>query len=136
MRPSADGMDESRPEAGADSDTRLEQSIPVPPGLKIGERPQTGALVALLSKVSSAPIEVVRAVEEFRALIDERVLGAIAGFRTGVVARMDVHEARITARFDRLDAKVDSLRTEIRILLAAIALVVALVVGLIFIWRL
>lgn len=163
-------MEESRPEADADSDTdtRSEQSIPTRPRPEIGKRTQSGALVSLLSKISATSTELVRALDGLRASIDGRVLGAIGGFRTGVVARMDasdaksnarmdahearilgrldvheartmgrldVHEARIMARFDRLDAKLDLLRTELRFFLAVIALVIALLVGLIFIWR-
>lgn len=150
-------MEESRPEADADSDTRSEQSIPTRPRPEIGKRTQSGALVNLLSKISATSTELVRALDGLRALIDGRVLRMIGAFRTGVVARMDasdatsnarmdahearilgrldVHEARIMARFDRLDAKLDLLRTELRFCLAVIALVMALLVGLIFIWR-
>ena len=143
LRPSTDAMVESRPEADTGPEPVAEQSVPVPPGLEMGERPQTGALVTLLSKISSVPIEVVRALEELKAMIDERVLRAIGAFRREITsgmdahevtskARMDTHDVTVKSRLDALDAKFDSIRREIRIVLAVLTLVLTLFATLVY----
>lgn len=132
LRPSTDSMEESRPEADADADTVVEQSIPVPPGLEFGASSQTGALVTLLSKISSAPIKVVRALEDLRSMIDERVLGEIGAFRREFTASMTAHDATVKARLDALDAKFDSIRREMRLVLAVLTLVLTLFAALVY----
>ena len=154
LRSSTDAKEESRPEADTDPDTEVEQSIPVPPGLEFGASPQTGALVTLLSKISSVPIEVVRALEELKAMIDERVLRAIGAFRREITsgmdaheatskarmdahevtskARMDSHDATVKSRLEALDAKFDSIRREMRLVLAVLTLVLTLLAALFY----
>lgn len=133
-RSSADIPQVSRSEADAGSDPVAEQINPSLSGLDTGGSPQTGAIASLLSKIPALPIEVVRALEEFRTSIDERVLGAINAFLAEFGARMDAHEAKAKARMDahgatsaaRLDVleeKVDALRREIRLILLGITLV-------------
>ena len=122
-RSSADVPQVSRSEADAGSDPVAEQINPSLSGLDTGGSPQTGAIASLLSKIPALPIEVVRALEEFRTSIDERVLGAINAFLAEFGARMDAHEATSAARLDVLDEKVDALRREIRLILLGITLV-------------
>ena len=104
-RSSADVPEASRSEAEAGLDPVAEQINPSLSGLDTGGSSQTGALASLLLKISATPIEVVRALEELRALIDERVLRAISAFRTEVRARMDAHDAKSDARMDVHEAK-------------------------------
>lgn len=137
LQSSTDNMEESRSDADTGPGSLSGHSIPASPVLEVGTSPQTGALVTLLSKISSAPIEVVRALEELRSMIDERVLGEIGAFRREIMARldamgatskarMDARTARIDDRFDKLDAKLDSIHREIRIILAVATLLLAL----------
>ena len=108
MRSSEEVSEVSQAEADAGPDPIAEQSIPADLGLDASMSPKAGFLASLLSKISSTPIEVVRALEELRALIDERVLRAISAFRTEVRARMDAHDAKADARMDAHDAKADA----------------------------
>ena len=134
LRSSTDIPEVSPPEADAGPNPIADQTIPAPSGLDGSKRSQPGALASLLLKISATPVEVMRALEELRALIDERVLGAIGAFRTVVMARMDAHDATSKARMDAhgatsaarldvLDEKVDALRREIRLILLGITLV-------------
>ena len=147
-RSSADVPEASRSEADAGPDPIAEQSNPAPSGLDTGGSPQTGAYASLLSKMPALPIEVVRALEEFRTSIDERVVGAINEFLAEFGTRMDAHDAKADARMDAheaksearieaheakskaradaLEAKVDSLRREVRLIFAMITLVISL----------
>lgn len=153
-RSSADVPEASRSEADAGPDPIAEQSNPAPSGLDTGGSPQTGAYASLLSKMPALPIEVVRALEEFRTSIDERVVGAINEFLAEFGARMDahdakadarmdaheaksearidVHEAKSKARADALEAKVDSLRREVRLIFAMVTLVISLLGVLVY----
>ena len=142
-RSSADIPQVSRSEADAGSDPVAEQINPSLSGLDTGGSPQTGAIASLLSKIPALPIEVVRALEEFRTSIDERVLGAINAFlaefgarmdahEAKAKARMDAHEAKSAARMDVLDGKLDWLRREVRLILALSTLLLVLVVLLVY----
>ena len=108
MRSSEEVSEVSQAEADAGPDPIAEQSIPADLGLDASMSPKAGFLASLLSKISSTPIEVVRALEELRALIDERVLRAISAFRTEVRARMDAHDAKADARMDAHEAKAEA----------------------------
>ena len=136
-RSSAGVPEVSRSEAEAGLDPVAEQSNPAPSGLDAGGSSQTGALASLLLKISATPIEVVRAVGELGVLIDKRVIGAISAFRTEIVARidandakskarMDAHEANSRVRMDAIDAKVEAIRTDLRLFLAVIFLLLIL----------
>lgn len=107
-RSSADVPEASRSEADAGPDPIAEQSNPAPSGLDTGGSPQTGAYASLLSKMPALPIEVVRALEEFRTSIDERVVGAINEFLAEFGARMDAHDAKADARMDAHEAKSEA----------------------------
>ena len=136
-RSSAGVPEVSRSEAEAGLDPVAEQSNPAPSGVDAGGSSQTGALASLLLKISATPIEVVRAVGELGVLIDKRVIGAISAFRTEIVARidandakskarMDAHEANSRVRMDAIDAKVEANRTDLRLFLAVIFLLLIL----------
>ena len=164
-RSSADVPEGSQAEANAGSDPVAEQINPSLSGLDTGGSPQTGAIASLLSKIPALPIEVVRALEEFRTSIDERVVGAINAFlaefgarmdaddakadaridaheakskarmdahEAKSKARMDAHEAKSAARMDVLDEKLDSLRREVRLILALSTLLLVLAVLLVY----
>lgn len=153
-RSSADVPEASRSEADAGPDPIAEQSNPAPSGLDTGGSPQTGAYASLLSKMPALPIEVVRALEEFRTSIDERVVGAINEFLAEFGTRMDAHDAKADARMDAheaksearieaheakskaradaLEAKVDSLRREVRLIFAMTTLVLTLLGALVY----
>ena len=105
MRSSEEVSEVSQAEADAGPDPIAEQSIPADLGLDTGGSPQTGAIASLLSKIPALPIEVVRALEEFRTSIDERVVGAINAFLAEFGARMDAHDAKSDARMDVHEAK-------------------------------
>lgn len=138
-RSSADVPEASRSEADAGPDPIAEQSNPAPSGLDTGGSPQTGAYASLLSKMPALPIEVVRALEEFRTSIDERVVGAINEFLAEFGARMDADDAKskasqstVIARMDALIVKVDSLRREVRFIFAMVTLVISLLGVLVY----
>jgi len=138
-RSSADVPEASRSEADAGPDPIAEQSNPAPSGLDTGGSPQTGAYASLLSKMPALPIEVVRALEEFRTSIDERVVGAINEFLAEFGARMDADDAKskasqsaVIARMDELIVKVDSLRREVRLIFAMVTLVISLLGVLVY----
>lgn len=149
-RSSADVPEVSRSEADAGSDPVAEQINPSLSGLDTGGSPQTGAIASLLSKIPALPIEVVRALEEFRTSIDERVVAAINAFLAEFGARMVAHDAKaearmvahdakaeasqaaLIARMDALDAKFESVRREVRLVLAVLTVVVALFGALVY----
>lgn len=138
-RSSADVPEASRSEAEAGPDPIAEQSNPAPSGLDTGGSSQTGAFAGLLSKIPALPIEVVRALEEFRTSIDERVVGAINEFLAEFGARMDADDAKskasqstVIARMDALIVKVDSLRREVRFIFAMVTLVISLLGVLVY----
>lgn len=131
-RSSAGVPEVSRSEADAGSGPVAEQINPSLSGIDTGGSPQTGAIASLLSKIPALPIEVVRALEEFRTSIDERVVGAINAFLAEFGARMDADDAKakasqsaVFARMDALIVKVDSLRREVRLILALSTLLLA-----------
>ena len=138
-RSSADVPQVSRSEADAGSDPVAEQINPSLSGLDTGGSPQTGAIASLLSKIPALPIEAVRALEEFRTSINERVVGAINEFLAEFGARMDADDAKskasqsaVIARMDALIVKVDSLRREVRLILALSTLLLVFVVLLVY----
>lgn len=119
LRSSTDAMEESPPKADTGPDTSSEQRIPATPGLEIGENAPGRASLPPQSRISATPIEVVRALEELRALSDERVLGAIRAFRTEILsrldsidatskARLDAHKTTIETRLDLLDSRSEA----------------------------
>ena len=112
-------MEESPPKADTGPDTPSEQCKPAALGLEIGENSPSGTSGHAQSEISATPIELVRALEELRALSDERVLGAIRAFRTEILARLDAvdgasksrldaHKASIETRLDLLDSRSEA----------------------------
>ena len=138
-RSSTDVPEVSRSEADAGSGPSAEHINPSLSGIDTGGSPQTGAIASLLSKIPALPIEVVRALEEFKTSIDERVVGAINAFLAEFGARMDADDAKakasqsaVIARMDALIVKVDSLRREVRLILALSTLLLVFVVLLVY----
>ena len=80
-----------------------QQRVPEPPGLDAAESYWASALVTLLSRFSSVPIQVHEAVEALRELIAERVLREVRSLEKTISSKMETLKTTINSRIDAIE---------------------------------
>ena len=134
-----DEMETARFEAHAGPEALAEQRVPDSGTLGPEQSVRAGALGQFFSKISTNPIEILRALDDLSERIGDRVLREVRAFRREIEARLDVQDAKIGAlhklydgvcreldglckEIDGVRKELDGIRKQIRLLVALFAL--------------